>query len=187
MSLETEVSQKVPTSSGRVMGSEVRAPNQEDLIELIGNWEWLAIMAMVDGSDGQVDANLISARLGMTKDRAADALEAMISHNLLHRNEEGKLRTFQESVKLDEKTLPISDLLNSFVKVKTYLTSKLNSKDMFATFFMTASKSVIENKHAEIMKIKDDIENASKGKTDIEVYALDYSFTRLSKTRSELL
>lgn len=171
----------------RPTGVNFQAPNQEDLIELIGNWEWLAIMAMVDGNDGQVDANLIAARLGMTKDRAADTLAAMMSHNILHKTEDGKLVNYTKSINLTEDIYPISDLLNSFLKVRSHINSKVNSRDAFSMSISQLSREAIHNGIPKIQEIFNEMEKESKGKADVNIYAFDFAFTKLTRARSELL
>lgn len=172
-----------PTGSTINITKPVRL-SEEEAIEFLSNHNLATAYTLVDIENFSMTAYNIGQRLNISKSEAETILEALINMGLIQQTgESGKYQG--APLYFDDAFVSSSDLMGIFMKFSNASMSKLTSKDVFCFRYEALSKQVLHKYHAEMDELIEKIAKESIGNSDCEVYAVGYSFTKLTRTRKD--
>jgi hypothetical protein len=154
---------------------------EEECIEFTGSWNLMAAYTLLDMDGFELSVENLKKKMNVSGDEASVIIDTLESMGLLNRDESGSYQAKQ--VFIDSNMMPLSDLLNNAIKIKKQSIDRLKSKDIYGCQFDILSPEVINKYFVEFYGLLNKMKEESKGKSDCEVYAFDFSFAQASGNR----
>ncbi len=154
--------------------------SEDEIIEILGNWNLVAAYTLLDIKDFELNATNISQRLNILKSDAENLIETLKNIGLVEYLGPNNFKSVPMFI--DDSFMTSSDLLNAFNRFTQNSMLKLTSKDLFSYRFEIMSKKILQKYQSEINNILTKVVEESKSENDCEVYGAGISFTRISRT-----
>ncbi|MBS1972206.1 MAG: DUF4423 domain-containing protein [Bdellovibrionales bacterium] len=154
-----------------------------DLIHFSGNWVWRAVEALVQAKDFNPDPVWIADRLNISAEAAKDALEGLVRIGLVTVTTDG-IQSRAEFIEANCNDLERSDLFQIHSKIKNQISEKMTHRDSYSNaIVLTKGKYMNEFYRKFSALVAELAEKSAEDKESNEVFALELSLARISRTK----
>jgi hypothetical protein len=154
---------------------------QTALTEFTENWLWRSLFVLIDHPNFNPSPRWISSELGVSVEKAVDALEGLQKLNLIEKFE----NSYKPKVSWHQvapKDLTRQDLLKTHIKIAPQILSRLNEDDGFTVQFFTGNKELLKKYGPKFMALYKEMEADAKSQNITDVMASELSFVQLTKS-----
>lgn len=178
-----EASNTITDTSSSGAGADSGPQHKEDLQYYCMNWIWRAVECLVQTPEFNPSPKWISQRLGITVEKAVDAMEGLERLGLIVRVG-NSFKTSTPQYDIGTKDLTKDKLLEIHSRIAPQIISKLDANCKFSSGFLVADEHLVMEYVPKIQKILVEMQEEGLRRGLREVYATEYSFTGLTRSNS---